>query len=508
MIAMKAKPTPGRVPPHSVKAEESMIAAILLDGGESLQSAQAAGIKPASFYVPANGVIFATIEAMQAEGVPLEAVNLFERLRDIGKLDAVGGLGYVVRVTREAASVVNFQHMVRQVRFHAERRQVIEAMTKAVENAYEAKDYEDLGQSLAGLREVGAGATPLAERLRASLISFEAPPKEPEARWFIDRKPIATPGNITAIIAQAKAGKTTWAAALLAAVMVADREARGMEAGTFDTLGAQAADPKGRVIVYVDTEQTRYDGYRSFKRACNRAGLDMPPGWVRLYSLKGWSAKDAREAVRQILRDCARKGIRVFAVIVDGLADLCVDVNDAPESNELVCEMEAHAVAADCPVVCVIHRNEGGKADSAARGHLGKQLARKAETNLRLEKRDGKTVVFADQNRGAPITERDGPCFEWSEKHMCHVSSVNIGKSREDAEADELRVRVSSLFQGKGELRWSEINAALIADFGRSKNSAERDIKRMRALNLIIPGQTSGKFTPNPQITPTQPPTM
>ena len=506
---MTPTPTaPGRVPPHSVEAEEQLLSACLLDGGEAVAKAEDMGVESSSFYVPANRLIFRTLQAMAVAGRPVETATLAEEMKKAGELDKIGGYAYLTRVSDRVPTTAGFTSFIERVRELALLRDIIQRSTQAVERAYSYTGREDLENILAPLRSAGEGKDSLGERLKGALLSFEAPPPEPTPRWFIDRKPIATPGNLTAIIAQAKSGKTTWASALVAACIVADNESRGMEAGLFDTLGAQAAAPQKSLLLYFDTEQTRFDGYKGFLRAFRRAGMDAPPAWFRPYNLKGWSAAEARKAVRHVVREMVRKKTPVFAIIVDGLADLCADVNDAEESNALVCEMESHAVALECPMVCVIHRNEGAKADSAARGHLGKQLARKAETNLRLEKRDGKTVVFADQNRGAPITEKDGPCFEWSDAKGCHVSSVNIGKSREELERAELSERIASIFRGKGELRWAELHAALMADFGRSKNSAERDIKRMRYLNLIIPGQAAGKLTPNPQVTPTQPPSM
>ena len=358
---------------------------------------------------------------------------------------------------------------------------------------------------LAPLKQLGEGRNPVAERVRQAMLDTRKPPAEPQPRWLIDRKPVCTPGNLTAIVAQAKSGKTAFIGAFIAAAIVAERERMGEDCAHLDTLGVTANAPAGRVLIHFDTEQSPFDHYKTVLRACCRAGVTSAPDWLWSFTCAGWSAADLRRAVAEVVRRTQRKGVQIFGMILDGVADFCSDVNDSEECNALIAELHARAIEAGAPVINVVHRNEGEKADSAARGHLGKQLARKCETNLRLEKRDGKTVVFSERNRGAPILEKDGPCFEWNDEKGYHVSCVSIGRTREDAERAELHARVASLFQGKGELRWAEIHAALMADFGRSKNSAERDIKRMRSLGLIIPGATSGKFTPSPQQPPSNP---
>ena len=44
--------------PHSVEAEELLLALCLLDGRETVTRCLAAKLRPASFYVTAHGVIF------------------------------------------------------------------------------------------------------------------------------------------------------------------------------------------------------------------------------------------------------------------------------------------------------------------------------------------------------------------------------------------------------------------------------------------------------------------
>jgi hypothetical protein len=83
----------------------------------------------------------------------------------------------------------------------------------------------------------------------------------------------------------------------------------------------------------------------------------------------------------------------------------------------------------NCPAICVIHSNEGEKAGNDSRGHLGKQLIRKAESNLLLKKNGEVTTITSDRQRQAPITEADGVAFEWSDEQQRHVTCASSSAS-------------------------------------------------------------------------------
>jgi hypothetical protein len=110
----------------------------------------------------------------------------------------------------------------------------------------------------------------------------------------------------------------------------------------------------------------------------------------------------------------------VYAVLIDGAADCVLNVNDPTEAGSFVAELHDFAIRFDCPFINIIHVNPSGE---KTRGHLGSQLERKSETNLRIDK--GKadiSTVWSDKNRGAPIPKSVAPRFKWSEVAKMHVT--------------------------------------------------------------------------------------
>ena len=86
-----------KTPPHSAEAERGVLGSILLDtetGDDArvLDICQSRGITPESFFVPRNRMLYETLIAMSAAGLPIDPVTLNDRLRAQGRLDAVGGV--------------------------------------------------------------------------------------------------------------------------------------------------------------------------------------------------------------------------------------------------------------------------------------------------------------------------------------------------------------------------------------------------------------------------------
>jgi hypothetical protein len=310
----------------------------------------------------------------------------------------------------------------------------------------------------------------LLTRLHARRFDFTVEPVEPVPRFLINGRSVCTAGNLTNIIAQAKAGKTAVVAAAIAAAICAENGADDL-----DTLGITATAPGSKHLLHFDTEQSTYDHDQLVRRALRRARVDSAPAWLDSYSCAGFSADELRQSLTRTMTDAQANG-GVFAVIIDGTADLVNDVNCAAECNAFIAELHALAIKHDCPIINIVHENPGQDAGKM-RGHLGSQLERKAESNLRLRKSDEITVIFSEKMRKAPILEKDGPRFCWSEEAGMHVSCETAGKTKDDAKREALRDEAESAFreEKKDALSWREMRDIV----------GEKKLAKMKALGVI-----------------------
>jgi hypothetical protein len=268
----------------------------------------------------------------------------------------------------------------------------------------------------------------LIQRLAARIYSAQVKPDEPTPRFWVANTLICTPGNLTTISAQPKAGKSAAIGAMIASTFAGSGA---------DCLGFVSENPDEFAVVHIDTEQCLFDHWEGIQRSIRRAKVDAAPSWLRSHCLTGFSAADVRAAIRILIGQAAKQCGGVHSVFIDGIADAVPDVNDPEETSSLITELHKLAIEFDAPILNIIHVNPGS--DFKTRGHLGSQLERKSETNLRLKYDDGVSVIFADKNRRAPIPEDSGPCFAWSDGAGMHVSVQNPSETKAEAKSDAKR---------------------------------------------------------------------
>jgi hypothetical protein len=121
------------------------------------------------------------------------------------------------------------------------------------------------------------------DRLEARIFSPANRPKEPPTRFHLGGINICTPGNLTAISAPPKAGKSAAIGGMIASTFAdADK----------DCLGFYSDNRDGLAVVHFDTEQCPYDHWQLVNRALKRAGLEAAPAWLRSYCVTGFSCSD------------------------------------------------------------------------------------------------------------------------------------------------------------------------------------------------------------------------
>jgi replicative DNA helicase len=134
----------GRVPPHDLQAEESLLGAMMLSA-EAI--AAAAGVVTASdFYKPAHGHIYDAIHTLYASGQPVDSVTVSDELRRANLLESLGGPAVLAQIMASTPATTNAGRYARIVEEYALLRRLIGVAGEIAELGYSVP--EDVAKAL------------------------------------------------------------------------------------------------------------------------------------------------------------------------------------------------------------------------------------------------------------------------------------------------------------------------------------------------------------------------
>ena len=183
---------------------------------------------------------------------------------------------------------------------------------------------------------------------------------------------IGTLGNFSVSTGKAKAKKTFNVSAIVAAALVNGQ-----------VLEYRASFPESkRNILYFDTEQSPYHCQLVMQRILRLAGLPIgrEPEHLKFSHLRAIADPNER---REIIRYAIYNTPNVGLVVIDGIRDLMLDINNSTEATKLVGDLMQWTSEQNIHIQTVLHLNKG---DDNARGHIGTELNNKAETVLQITK--------------------------------------------------------------------------------------------------------------------------
>lgn len=222
------------------------------------------------------------------------------------------------------------------------------------------------------------GSMMLTSIIKKSLIKATDTYATPPQIIWVDSSVIATLGNFSASTGKAKAKKTFNVSAIVAAALTS---------GQVLNYRAQLPDGKQRIL-YVDTEQSRYHCHKVLERILRLASLptDTDSNNLDFLCLREYSPATRMQVIEYALSQDDSYGL----VIIDGIRDLLVDINNAGESTIVINKMMEWSSRYDLHIHCVLHQN---KADNNVRGHIGTEMNNKAETVIVVRRCDANPNV-------------------------------------------------------------------------------------------------------------------
>jgi replicative DNA helicase len=116
---------PGRVPPHDLEAEQSVLGAMLLDELAIIKVSEF--LRPIDFYRKNHEDIYRAALELLSMGEPIDIVTVGSELEKMGVLERIGGRSYLAQLEQAVPTAANIEFYGRIVKEKATKRSLISA---------------------------------------------------------------------------------------------------------------------------------------------------------------------------------------------------------------------------------------------------------------------------------------------------------------------------------------------------------------------------------------------
>ena len=312
-------------------------------------------------------------------------------------------------------------------------------------------------------------------------IDLDVEPGSDDFKAFLKGVPLAEDADLVVISARLKSFKSSIVAAMACSLVAGD---------DVDCLGLKIRG-NGVVLIF-DTEQSTKEIQSQSKTMRRRLGVSTTPDRIKIVGLREYSPSDRQKIIKAAIVENMTGGIA--AVVVDGASDLCGNVNDPEASSDVVSFLMVAAVQAEAPLFGVIHLNHSDRdAMGGGRGHLGKEMERKAKAVICVEKdADDIGLIYAQTTRRQPIPKNHGQRVKYCQDSNMVISIKETKAEIKQAEkAEDLRELLYSIQDKTGMLGWGrkEFEAHVSDVTGKSeKTGYRRTIELINACLVRVSG--------------------
>ena len=173
-----AAPTVVRTPPHSIEAEEGLIATVFVDPEWVLEKCEAAGLTSGSFYDPMNGLVYRRLHDMRLRKTPISSAVLAEELKMAGELDSIGGFTRLMQLEKASATTEQTSFFIDRLRELEMRRTLIRLSTRLTEHSFNGSPIDELKEEFAAVAKADPSLLASRSLLESRPISiFTVPPE-------------------------------------------------------------------------------------------------------------------------------------------------------------------------------------------------------------------------------------------------------------------------------------------------------------------------------------------
>lgn len=452
--------------PHSRETEEGLVGALLLDTSQLLPIADVVGQQGEAFHVETLRWIFRAIRAVYLRQVDVDPVTVAAELEKHDKLKQIGGASELTRLLTECPSLFHAPSYAHIVAHHYEARQVIIALQRSVQAAYDPKTQSALEVARGELAKVRPAQFPTEDLTRrtswtlAELLATDFP--EPE--WIVEG--LLPRGALVVLGGKQKIGKS-WLCLQLAQAVASGAPFLRMGTQQGPVLYLALEDGAKRLNDRLRKQHAQSNGDLHFR--LEFPSLDDPAGIDRL-------ALEAHQ-------------VGAILTIVDTLASAKtgqLDENDAGQMAGICNPLRQLAQVNECAILVVHHHAKGALGDPGTDLRGSSALAAAADANLGLYKKRGEVkATLKLESRDLP--EHDLALeFDPVDTFAWHL----LGDARQIAANDAEQEALGAL-EALGAAHAGEVAKEL----GKSRPAARRVLERLVSKGQVTRDQVNRRGT-------------
>ena len=136
-----------RMPPYSEEAEMAVLGSVLIEPNRL--DDVASWLDADDFYDVSHRTIYLELRTMFDDGRKVDRQLFFQHLRDVGRMEEIGGAAYLSKLLRFNPTTAHIEHYARIVRDKATLRHLIHVGTEAVRSAFDSEDEPDVALATA-----------------------------------------------------------------------------------------------------------------------------------------------------------------------------------------------------------------------------------------------------------------------------------------------------------------------------------------------------------------------
>ena len=147
--AQPLDPTLGHLQPQALEIEKAVRGALMID--KDAYAIVCEILRPESFYEPRNQMVYTAIRDLSMDEKPVDMLTVADQLAKSGKLEQVGGPGYIAELSSGVATSANIEYHANIIAQKSLARQLISFASSIQTKAFdETIDVEDLMQEAEG----------------------------------------------------------------------------------------------------------------------------------------------------------------------------------------------------------------------------------------------------------------------------------------------------------------------------------------------------------------------